>query len=68
MWLEDGRRLLFCHQGRLNILDTVTGAVSEILSLLPYEFHWIFDITRDNRTIFFALVAREADVWLMNLA
>ena len=67
VWLEDGRRLLFSAGGKLNVLDSQSGAVREILSVAPLSFARGLSITADNRTIYFSIVEDEGDVWLASL-
>jgi hypothetical protein len=65
-WLNDSRRLLFHGPGRLHLVDAQTGAVSDVLSVVPNAIYTL-SLSRDNRTIYFDVVATEADVWLATL-
>ena len=43
LWLADSRRLLFNHNGKLYLFDTVTKRVRQILSLPQREINpWLF--------------------------
>jgi eukaryotic-like serine/threonine-protein kinase len=67
VWLADGRRLLFSHRGALWLIDSVTGARKEVLSL-PQNSLGSVGLSPDNRTIYFTLRSAEADVWMMTTA
>ena len=51
-WLNDSRRALFTHRGRLFIVDTVSKATRELLSVAPDDFDSVA-LSRDNRTLYF---------------
>jgi Tol biopolymer transport system component len=67
VWLQDNRRLLCSADGKLNVLDSQSGAVREILSVAPLSFARGLSISADNRTIYFSIVEDEGDVWLASL-
>jgi Tol biopolymer transport system component len=68
IWLSDSRRVLFNHNGKLYLVDTVTKPVREILSVPSREINpWMFGLSRDNREIVFSLANTEADIWQVNL-
>ncbi len=67
VWLHDQRRLLFQSEGKIYLLDTLTGTTREFLSVPPNEVGLRLDISPDDRTLYFELRANEADVWLMSL-
>ena len=62
-WFPDNRRLLFHHHGKAYLLDSVSHAMHEVLSVAPHEVSWQFGVSRDGRQIVFTLDATEADVW-----
>ena len=66
-WLRDGRRILFHHEGKLYLIDTLSRKVHEVLSVTPHEIHYYFGFSPDNRVIVFTLDATEADIWLGTL-
>jgi len=67
-WLSDNRRLMFQHDGKLYLADSVTKKSHEVLSLEPYEIPFRgFTLSPDSRTIFFTLATTEADVWMATL-
>jgi len=66
-WLNDNRRLLFMHDGKLKMIDRLTKVITDILSIAPDRVYGVGSLTRDNRTIFLAVQSREADVWMMSL-
>ena len=51
-WLNDSRRALFTHRGRLFIVDAVSKATQELLSVAPDDFDSVA-LSRDNRTLYF---------------
>ncbi len=65
VWLKDSRRLLFLHQGKLQVLDTRTGRTREVFSPAPHEVDSRFALSRDNTRLYFGQVITEADIWLM---
>jgi Tol biopolymer transport system component len=66
VWLKDNKRLLFSHQGKLFLIDSVTRKYRELLSL-PQQTLGSVGLSHDERTIFYTLRAAEADVWLITL-
>lgn len=66
VWLSDSRRLLFAFQGKIYLIDSKTGRLREILSVAPNGING-FDITRENRNIYFSLTVSESDIWLLDL-
>jgi eukaryotic-like serine/threonine-protein kinase len=66
VWLGDSRRLLFSHRGTLHLIDSVSRARQEVLSL-PQNNLGSVGLSPDNRTIYFTVRAAEADVWLMTM-
>jgi Tol biopolymer transport system component len=65
IWLEDGRRLLFQEGPKIMLIDRITGATRELMSVAPDAMDERWSITRDNRTIYFARHVDQADIWLM---
>jgi eukaryotic-like serine/threonine-protein kinase len=66
VWLNDNRRLLFNHQGKLWLLDSATKEQRELLALAPHQIGASV-LAKDNRTLYFVLTTTESDIWLMNL-
>jgi Tol biopolymer transport system component len=65
VWLKDGRRLLYTHEGRVYRLDTRTGKRDEVLSVAPQDFVGAVTLSGDNRSLYFSLGAAEADIWML---
>jgi eukaryotic-like serine/threonine-protein kinase len=63
-WLNDSRRALFTHGGRLFIVDTISKATQELLSVAPADFDSVA-LSRDNRTLYFTREIQRGDIWLM---
>ena len=66
-WLSDSRRLVFQHQGKLYLIDSLSKKFHEVLSVSPHELDQGISLQRDDRLIYFSLHTTEADVWLMTL-
>lgn len=67
-WMPDGRRVLFCEEGKLFLVDSVSKKAHEILSVSPREvYEYQPAVTRSQRLLYFTVVAPEVDVWLMIL-
>jgi len=66
VWLQDSRRLIFDHQGKLYLLDSQTRKSREILAVPPH-FASGAALSRDDRLIYFLHTATEADIWLLSL-
>jgi eukaryotic-like serine/threonine-protein kinase len=62
-WLADSRRLLFTYRDRLFLLDTKTKRTRQLLSIAPYRFQAL-TISKDNRSIYYAMQKSESDIWL----
>ena len=68
LWLNDNRHLLFVSQGKILLLDTSTRKYQQVLSVTDEDVDiGSPGLSRDNRTIYFAYVAAEADIWLITL-
>jgi hypothetical protein len=67
VWLSDNRRLLFWDGGKILLIDTKTGRFHEVLSLEPDTVGDFFDLSRDDRTIYFSRRHSEADIWMLTL-
>jgi dipeptidyl aminopeptidase/acylaminoacyl peptidase len=66
VWLRDSRRLMFSHQGKLFLIDSANGKYHEVLSL-PQQTLGSVGLAHDERTIYYTMMAAEADVWLITL-
>jgi hypothetical protein len=66
VWLADGRRMLFSHQGKLYLLDRVTKATKEVLEL-PQSNLGSVGVAADNSTIYYTSMSTEADLWMMSV-
>jgi eukaryotic-like serine/threonine-protein kinase len=65
-WLNDGRRVLYSHQRKLFVLDSVSKSARELLSVAPDDFDSV-TMTRDNRSIYFTRAVQQGNIWLMTL-
>lgn len=66
VWMSDNRRLLFSNHGQLFLVDSVTRKYHQVLSL-PQQTLGSVALSPDERSIFYAVAAAEADVWLLTL-
>lgn len=66
VWMRDGRRLLFSHQGKLFLIDSVSGKRQEVMSL-PQNTLGSVGLSPDNQTIYFTFMVADADVWMMTM-
>lgn len=64
VWLNDSRRLLFSDQGRLFLIDSATRKYQKVLEL-PQQNLGSVGLSSDERTIYYTVMAAEADVWLI---
>jgi Tol biopolymer transport system component len=66
VWMGDSRRLLFPVGGKLDLSDSRSGRLKEILSIAPNQIRDV-SVTSDNRTIYFVDHQIEGDIWLATL-
>jgi len=66
VWLSDNRRLLFSHEGKLFLVDTATRKSHQLMAL-PQRSLGSVGLSPDGRTIYYTVMAAEADVWLMTM-
>jgi dipeptidyl aminopeptidase/acylaminoacyl peptidase len=68
IWLSDSRRLLFPHGQGIYLVDRASRKVRQITLENPYPiFPAGFRVSKDDRTIYYAVDINEADIWLMTL-
>jgi len=64
-WLSDNRRLLFLNNGKIHLLDSVSGRSKELVSAMPEEIaRRGFAVSLDDRRIYFSVSTTDADVWM----
>jgi Tol biopolymer transport system component len=66
-WLQDSRRVLFLHEGKIYLVDSRSKRTHEVLSVTPNNVA-SFGFTPNDRRIVFTLDSTEADIWEMDLA
>ena len=64
IWLQDNRRLLFSHLGKLFLVDSATRAYHEVLSV-PQSTLGSVGLSADERTLYYTRATSEADIWLL---
>jgi eukaryotic-like serine/threonine-protein kinase len=67
VWLNDSRQLLFLAGDRLDMLDSQSREVREVLSFAPQWPGGSFSISADNRAIYFSVVEDEGSIWVVSL-
>jgi Tol biopolymer transport system component len=65
-WLSDGRRLLFWADRKIFLLDVPSGEHRELFS--ADQVGWsALGLAHDDRTIYFSIQTKEADIWMLTL-
>jgi Tol biopolymer transport system component len=67
IWLPDSRRLLFESRGTVYLVDRVSKNANKVFSLPPDTIYNLGQLPRDGRTLYFGVLTRESDIWLMTL-
>jgi Tol biopolymer transport system component len=65
-WLNDGRHALFYVNDKLNLLDTQTRQVTQVLSVAPGKLEGTV-VAKDNRFLTLSVNTTESDIWLAAL-
>jgi Tol biopolymer transport system component len=65
-WLADGRRLVYLANGRLTLIDRLTGRSRDLSGSLHTDMRNMF-LAHDGRSIYFTDLGLESDIWLMTL-
>jgi Tol biopolymer transport system component len=65
VWLRDSRRLLFREGPTLYVIDIKTRKRHVVLPSGAPVLR--FSISPDNRTIYYTIKSKEADIWLISL-
>lgn len=65
-WLKDNRHAVLIAKDKLQLLDTQTRAITELLSVAPRQLQYI-SVSPDNRFISLSVNTTEADIWLATL-
>jgi TolB protein len=66
-WLADDRRLIYRHDDRLLLVDSTTGAQRELLSFSSGSIGSRFQVSADNRWIYFTRSESESNIWLVEV-
>ncbi len=66
MWLSDNRRILYNFDDKIYMLDTKTGQSTEIYASRGNYINQ-FEITRDDRNIYFGIELLETSIWIADL-
>ena len=64
-WLADSRRLLVSDPRGIYLVDTARGDYEMILEATLDPFA-TFDVSHDNRSIYFSSMALESDIWMID--
>ncbi len=65
-WLPDSRRMVFAHDGKAFIADTITKKVREIVLRQPEQIRNV-GVSRDGRLLYYTLLSSEDNIWLLSL-
>ena len=66
VWLSDTRRLLFTTERQeIRLLDTETREHLEVFGVDPPKALTVFGVAKDDRSIYFGLIDRQADIWML---
>ncbi len=66
MWLPDSRRLVFSHEGKIHIADTMTKVVKPLLTEpMPHVRSVV--VSRDGSLLYYTVFSSESDVWMLDL-
>jgi len=66
IWLNDGRRLIFLHEDKIHLVDSLSKEVTEVLTVAPHRLQSL-GISKDNRRLYFSVSMAEADIWLASI-
>lgn len=66
IWLSDSYRILFNLDDKIYLLDTTIGKSREVFASRGNNVDQ-FEISRDNRTIYYGIDLLEADIWIGNV-
>ena len=66
VWLNDSRHLIFLHEDKVFLVDSLTMEVNEVLSVAPHRLQSI-GISSDNKEVYFSLSTTESDIWFASL-
>jgi Tol biopolymer transport system component len=67
IWLNDNRHVLFREEGKLFLLDSLSGKWRQILALKPPTQIGNYAFSRDNKRLYYTSGSNEADIWLLKL-
>src|SRR5262249_40879334 len=67
IWLKDGRRLLFEWHGQVFIVDRLSRKTRQVFAVPPHAIYNLGQLPPDERWLYFGVLTREADIWLMTL-
>jgi serine/threonine protein kinase len=66
-WLPDSRRLLFRHDGKIDLIDRQSKRIRQVFTAGLRRDILSFGVSADARWIAYTVEAAEADIWLINL-
>jgi Tol biopolymer transport system component len=66
-WLPDSRRLLFRHDGKINLIDSRSKRMHQVFTVGPRRDIYSFGVSADGRWIAYTVEAAEADIWLVKV-
>jgi len=66
-WLPDSRRLLFCHDGKIHLIDSESKRMRQVFTAGPRRDIYSFGVSADGHWIAYTVEAAESDVWLVKI-
>jgi Tol biopolymer transport system component len=66
-WLPDSRRLLFRHDGKINLIDSQSKRMHQVFTAGPRRDIYSFGVSADGRWIAYTIETAESDVWLVKI-
>ncbi len=65
-WLPDSRRILLARDGKLEVLDRLTGKVTPAGSTAPDGLFSSFCLSPDGRSVYWTTANSEGDIWMLD--
>ncbi len=65
VWLKDSRRLLYQLHGDIYVVDRMSRKTHRVFAHSPHTIYNLGQLPADERWLYFGVLTREADIWLM---
>jgi Tol biopolymer transport system component len=67
IWFKDSRRLLYDSKGQIFVVDRISRKAEKVFAYPPHTIWNLGQFPPDERSLYFGVLTREADIWLMTL-